>query len=240
MRVLTICTAMLLAAPAWADMSDYDYSEERELTLAAGGLNELVIDAGAGPLEIRGESGADTITVRATILVDGAKGDEAREFIENRMNLWLEQSGGDAKLVAGFQDGSWGNGKNGAVALDITVPQGMALQVDDGSGSILIEDTMADVRLDDGSGSIAIRGVGNVNVDDGSGSLEVSDATGNVRIDDGSGSVTVRRVTGNVSVDDGSGSINVKDIQGDFRVIDDGSGSIDYKNVMGRVDIPEN
>lgn len=238
MRVLTLCTAMLLAAPALADMSDYDYSEERELTLAAAGLNELVIDAGAGPLEVTGEPGADMIIVRATILVDGAKGDKAREFIEGWMDLSLDQNGNEAMLIAGFRD-SMGNGKNGAVALDITVPQGMALQIDDGSGSIQIRDTMADVRVDDGSGSLAIRGAANVKVDDGSGSVEVSDATGDVRIDDGSGSVTVRRVTGNVAIDDGSGSINVKDIQGDFRVIDDGSGSINYSNVMGQVDVPE-
>ena len=239
MRILTLCGALLLATPALADWSDYDYIEDRELTLAAGGLTGLEINAGAGPLEVRGKSGADSITVDATVMVDGAEGDKAREYIEKNMKLTLERNGDTAELVADFKDGMGWNSKSGAIALDITVPPGLALVVDDGSGSMLIENTGADVRIDDGSGSLAIRDVANVVVDDGSGSIEISDATGNVEITDGSGSITVRRVTGNVSVEDGSGSIKVRDVEGDFRVVDDGSGSVNYSDVLGQVDVPE-
>ncbi len=240
MRGLILLVATLLAAPALADWDDYDYIEERELSVAAGGVDEFVIEAGAGSLKIEGERGADAIMVRATIQVSGAEDDKARDFIAKRMELSLESDGDRAFLVSGFRDGGmgWGN-KSGAIALDIVIPEGMALEIDDGSGSIVITDTLADIRLDDGSGSIKIRGAGNIKVDDGSGSIDISDASGNVRVDDGSGSVTVVGVAGNVSVDDGSGSIKVRDVQGDFRVIDDGSGSINYSNVLGQVDVPE-
>lgn len=240
MRTLTLLVATMLAAPTLADWEDYDYVEERELSISASGITEFVVDAGAGSLVLEGEPGVDDITVLATVMVDGVEGDDARDFMAERMELSLERDGDRAVLVADFRVGgmTWGD-RSAAIALEIVVPQGMTLDIEDGSGSIAISDTGADVRLDDGSGSIQISGVANVDVDDGSGSIRISDASGDVQIDDGSGSVSVSGVAGSVAIDDGSGSITVEDVEGDFRVIDDGSGSVRYSNVLGRVDVPD-
>ena len=239
MRVLTLLAAALLSTPALADWGGPDYVEERELSLSAEGIEQLEIEAGAGSMRLRGESGADAITVRARVLVDGVEDDEAREFVARHMRLTLERRGERAELVSRFEGGgsSWGS-RNGAIALEIVVPRGMALDIDDGSGSIEIEETFADVRVEDGSGSLSIRSVASLDVDDGSGSLDISDVSGDVRIEDGSGSVRVERVAGSVSVRDGSGSIMVDDVAGDFRVIRDGSGSVRYSDVLGQVDVP--
>lgn len=238
MRTLTLLLATLLAAPALADWGDHDYMEEREMTLSVAGVDELVIEAGAGTLKVKGEPGVEAIRVHATILVDGADGDEAREFMSRRMKLSLERAGDSAVLVSDFQNGGMNRGsRSGDIALEVVMPQGMALDVDDGSGSIVLEDMLGDLRLDDGSGSIVIRGAASVDLDDGSGSIRISDVTGDVRVDDGSGSVTIVGVGGSVSVDDASGSINFDDVAGDFRVIDDGSGSVNFSNVLGQVDV---
>lgn len=239
MRTLTFLMATLLAVPALADWGGPDYVEERELSLSGDGVERLVIEAGAGSMKLRGESGADDITVVATILVDGAEGDEAREFLTRNLNLSLERRDDRAVLVSLFESsgGNWG-GRSGAIALEIVVPQGTVLDIDDGSGSIEIEDTHADVQIEDGSGSLRIRGVAGLDVDDGSGSLDISGASGDVHIEDGSGSVSVTHVEGNVSIRDGSGSINVREVGGDFRVIRDGSGSVRFSNVLGQVDVP--
>ena len=236
LSLLLLCATM--AAPALADWDDYDYQEERELAVDAGGVASFTIDAGAGSLVINGVDGAASIEVTATILVSGAKDEKAREFIADRMILELERSGDRASLTADFKD-SMGWRKGGAIALDIRVPKGINLDIDDGSGSIQVYDTVGSVELNDGSGSIKVRNVADVRIDDGSGSIDISDAGGDVWIDDGSGSVTIQGVTGSIVVDDGSGSINVSDVEGDFRVVDAGSGSVNYRDIAGEIDIPE-
>ena len=238
MRTTTLLLAMLFAAPVLADWDDYDYREERELTLATAGITSFEIEAGAGSLAIAGVDGARSIDVTATVLVEGAQGDKAASFVEQRMVLTLERDGDKARLVADFRD-AMSFGKRGAIALDIRMPEGIDLYIDDGSGSMEVADTGAAVAIDDGSGSITIANSGDVSIDDGSGSINVSDVTGNVNIDDGSGSMTLERISGDVVIDDGSGSINVTDIGGDFTVIDGGSGSINHSAVAGQVDLPE-
>ncbi len=238
MRSLFVFLLLGLALPAFADWDDYDYQEERELAVDAGGLDSLRVDAGAGSLKVHGVDGADRIEVTATVLVSGAKGDKARDFIEDRMVLTLDRSGNRASLAADFRD-SMGFGKSGAIALDVRIPKGLDVDIDDGSGSIEVRDTEGAVQINDGSGSISVQNVGDVRIDDGSGSIDVRDASGNVHIDDGSGSIKVSRVTGNIVVDDGSGSINVADVQGSFSVVDAGSGSVNYRDVAGDVSIPE-
>ncbi len=237
MRLLMLLSLTTLAAPAFADWDDYDYRETRELSVDASGLTSLSVDAGAGSLEISGVEGAESIEVTATILVSGARDEKAREFIEDRMELELERQGQEATLVADFS-GGMGWSKGGAIALDIRVPQGLDLDIDDGSGSINILDTAGAIELNDGSGSIKIENVAAIRIDDGSGSIDILNANGDVRIDDGSGSITVRGVTGSVVVDDGSGSINVSDVQGNFRVVDAGSGSVNYRDIAGEIDVP--
>ncbi len=238
MRSMILLTALLTAAPAIADWTDYDYEEERKLAVDASGLKSLRIEAGAGSLDIRGDRNAGSVEVRATILVDGARDEKAREFIKKRMVLTLERSGDRAELIADFRNGM-SMGKSGAIALEISMPAGIDLDIDDGSGSIKIQDTRASVLINDGSGSISVHNVADVRIDDGSGSIVVVDAAGDVHIDDGSGSIKVERVAGSIVVDDGSGSINVSDVQGSLSVVDAGSGNINYSNIAGEINVPE-
>ena len=156
-------------------------------------------------------------------------------IIERDLKLVLERDGDTARLEADFADAGWFRGRrNGYVVLDIRVPHGIALAIDDGAGSIDVRGTRGDVRIDDGSGSIEVEDAASVRIDDGSGSIELTTVTGNVTVIDGSGSVRVRDVRGSVTVDDGSGSIRVSDVDGDFTVIDDGSGGVPLGECRGR------
>lgn len=238
MRSSFLVLLLSLALPAYADWGDYDYKEERELALDAGGLKSLRIDAGAGSLSVHGVGGSDRIEVMATVLVSGAEGDKARDFIEKRMVLSLDRSGNKAELVADFKDGMGFGNDRGAIALDVRIPKGIDVDIDDGSGSIEVRGTEGALQINDGSGSITASNVTDVRIDDGSGSIDLKDVGGDVHIDDGSGSIKVSRVTGSIVVDDGSGSINVADVQGSFKVVDAGSGSVNYRDVAGDVSIP--
>lgn len=222
--------ATTLAHAAWNG-----YTEDRSLELDREGVSRLDIDAGAGSLNIMGVENLDRIEVVATINVPDEDDEDALEMIEEHLSLSLDKVNDDARLVAHFDNRSWGWGDSPSVDLDVRVPQGIALVVDDGSGSMKIFDIDSDVSIDDGSGSIRVERVGSVVIDDGSGSITVAGVAGDVEIEDGSGSITVEHVGGGVTIDDGSGGIDVSDVELDLVIVDDGSGGLDVSDVRGDV-----
>jgi DUF4097 and DUF4098 domain-containing protein YvlB len=205
-----IVMAMLVASLAHSAWNGY--TESRDLEITANGVELLQIDAGAGEIVIRGDAQAANIKVRAVIRVDDSEAD-ARAMIAKGLVLSLETKRGTAKLQSYFDDHFWRT-HDAVVDLEVRVPQGLALFVDDGSGAIHIEDVFGDVRIDDGSGPINVSHAIDVSIDDGSGSITISSASGDVWIDDGSGDINIRDVEGSVTIDGGSGSVQLADIRG--------------------------
>lgn len=211
------------------------YTEDRTLELDSDGVARLDIEAGAGELVITGADDIDSILVMATINVPDQDEDDALEIIEQRLKLSLERTDDEARLEGYFANSGWSWGDSPSVDLDVRVPAGLALVVDDSSGSLEITDVNADVEVDDGSGSMRISGVASVVIDDGSGSITVTNASGDVEIEDGSGSITIEKVGGGVRIDDGSGGIDVSDVELELVIVDDGSGDLDVSDVRGGV-----
>jgi DUF4097 and DUF4098 domain-containing protein YvlB len=230
---------MTLFMAGLANAARADYEEVRELALDTGGIDRLEVDNGSGSIDITGVSGASDVTVTATIFVPDTNEEKALKKIEEDLVLVLEQDGETAVLKAYFEQGRgfFNFGDSPSVHLDIRMPEGLHLEVDDGSGSIEIGNVRGDIVLDDGSGSIKMTDVGGeVEIDDGSGSISVQGVGGDISINDGSGSITVRGVAGTVTVDDGSGGIDVSDVEEDLIIVDDGSGGLDFSNINGRVE----
>jgi len=228
-----IVIAMFAAGLAQAGWSNYE--EVRNLDLDVDGISELSIKAGAGSMDVTGVRGLEKISVKATIVVPDADEDDALKVIEKRMTLSLEQKGSEARLNAWFDDGFMGFGSDAHIVLEVSVPQGLSVNIDDGSGSLDVTDVVGDVTIDDGSGSIDVDNVANLKIDDGSGSIDVDNASGDVFIVDGSGSISIDHVKGSVTIDDGSGSIKVSDVENDVTIVDDGSGSLTITDVRGSV-----
>lgn len=212
------------------------FTEDRDLELSTQGISAFEIDAGAGSLEITGVADLQVIQVTATIKVPDKDADEAIEIIAKDLKLSLEKKLDRAILEADFDHRSWFFDDSPSVDLDIRVPHGLALHVDDGSGSIKVINVRADVSIDDGSGSIKIEQANSVSIDDGSGSIKIAGVQGDVWIEDGSGSITVEHVGGSVTIDDGSGGIDVLDVEHDLIIVDDGSGSLNATDVRGTID----
>jgi hypothetical protein len=228
--------------------SSADVQLEEALSLNANDLDTLRIDAGAGKLEIEGVRGLKQIEVQADILTD-----DNRDY-----KLELYQRGSKGYLVAESNSGgvSW-SGESPKIDVYVRVPANLLLDVDDGSGSLVIKNINNNVILNDGSGSAKIDGIegsfdivdgsgsldiqdvsGDITIKDGSGSLKVVNAGGDVEVDDSSGSINIVNVEGKVTIDDGSGSINV-DGAGELVLIDDGSGGTSFTNIRGRVETNE-
>lgn len=234
--------ALLLPLFLFTSLLSGEYTTEKKLTLDADNIETLKIDCGAGYLKVKGVQNATTIEVEANIYVSHLDKEEADEFIEKRVYLFLEQRGRQAYLESGYNSKKslWGkvfdDHPEVRIDLTVTVPQKMDLRVDDGSGYILIENIVGSVDLDDGSGETTLRDIqGDVWIDDGSGELHVTNIDGDVEIDDGSGEIVVRDVKGDVRVDDGSGSIKISGVEKDVIIGDDGSGHVDITDVKGRV-----
>ncbi len=212
------------------------YTEDRELELDTRGIEQFEVDAGAGSLVIEGVPGIDAILVTATINVPDKSEENARKLIASSLKLSLEKVRGRARLEAGFDHNHWGFGDSPSVDLVVRMPDSLALNIDDSSGSLQVSNIDAAVVIDDGSGSIRIEHVGSVEIDDGSGSIRISGVEHDVTIEDGSGSITVRGVGGSVIIDDGSGGIDVNDVENDLIIVEDGSGSLDVTDVRGKIE----
>lgn len=227
------------------------YTAERTATIAASGARSARIIARSGSLRIEGREGLAEVRVRGVACasheryLDGIRLETGRSDDEVR----IEAETPPMRGIGNFQ---------ASLDLVIEVPAGMTLYVVDSSGSTEISDVAA-VDLDDGSGTVVISDInGPVRVEDGSGSLTIERIAGDVWVSDGSGGMDIRDVQGSTVVDrdgsggidiadvrgavlvrsDGSGSISAARVGGDFTVGNDGSGSISHRDIEGAVRIP--
>lgn len=145
-----------------------------------------------------------------------------------------EASGSEARIETHYPDVRNRNGTRTArIDLEVLIPTGLDVEIDDSSGSIDIR-RVGSLRIDDSSGSIDASDVeGPVDIDDSCGGIELEDVRGDVRIEDGSGGIELRSITGRVELRDGSGGIDVEDVGAHVVVHRDGSGSIEVRNVGG-------
>ncbi len=240
-HVLVASLIMLVQVPA-----ECRHEDARSAQLNGG--RTLRIEAGSGELRVEGRAGVSGVRVEARLCAS------SQELLAE-MELETAVHDGTAVVRTELPDHSWNN-SYARMDLLIIVPEGMAADIEDGSGAMWLNG-LGDARVIDGSGSIEIDNVrGTLVLEDGSGSAEIANVAGDVRIEDGSGNLALRGIHGtvdiddgsggieivdarrNVRIDDGSGSITARRIGGDFTVDDDGSGSIRHSEVAGTVRIP--
>ncbi len=218
MKTLT-CLALagsLFSPLAMAD--DCRYSRDINFDVALQDLARLTIDVGAGELNVTGPSQSDMISVRAVACAD------SQNKLDD-LDLTQDSRGDRLEITSETGDSDWGSvnwfGSTYAyIDVNIAIPAGLVIDIDDGSGDITLRDVSGDFSIEDGSGGI-----------------EITRVTGNLRINDGSGDIRIETVGGNVTIDeDGSGDIRVRNVAGSFETGDSGSGDVDYSDVRGRLD----
>ena len=239
MKWTSLCMLFWLGCCGFVDVDfgQPDWVETRTLQVPAVDIQTLVIDAGAGRMEIRGEPDADRIEVTATIELFHRGRAVRRSDVDRIVDLYLERSGSKAYLRATTRSyRGWFRRVWGRIHLFVRVPESLNLDIDDGSGPIEIAHIRGAITIDDGSGSIQANDVGAITIDDGSGRIELSGVRGNIEIRDGSGAITIVDVVGNVEIHDGSGNIDVQQVDGSIDIWD-GSGAIIIRHVTRDVDL---
>jgi hypothetical protein len=249
----TAACSLILAgnALAWGGCEHKRVIEE---DMSLGGSETLSVTAAAGDLDIRGDGASGRVGVRATVCASKA------EWAEETRLAMSSGSSPEIAVVTPDTSGlmSWGN-QYVYVDLELTVPEGLGLQVRDSSGDMEISGAGA-VSVKDSSGDIEVRDTRSVVLEDSSGDIEidrisgdvtvVQDSSGDIRGRDIGGSVIVARdssgdirfesVEGDFLVErDSSGDVVARTIGGDFAVLRDGSGEIRHSDVQGEVQVPE-
>ncbi len=206
------------------DAQSADVHLQENLSLNGTDLKQLVVESGSGDLTIKGSAQAEEISVIANI-----------ETTEKRnYKLSLQKVGLKAVLVAEHDStsGFW-NGNSPEINLQVTVPEHLALSIEDGSGDIEVYDINNSVEIEDGSGDIVVQNIeGPLDVEDGSGDLKITNIRGDLAINDGSGEIWATDIGGSTDVDDGSGELSLRNISG-VVTINDGSGDIEVINAGG-------
>ena len=206
--------------------------QTQQLSLPSNNLEYITILSGAGSLDIQGSNTATNISVDAIIYTAD---------IDDEYELTLEKSGTQAKLVAQNKSNngiSFYSGQSPSINLVVTVPNTLNLDINDGSGDIIINAMQSNIDVKDGSGNIDINSAKNLNIDDGSGSIYVKNVVGDLALNDGSGSIDIDNVSGNVAIEDGSGGITIKHINGAVTV-DDNSGDMLIEHIGSSVTIED-
>lgn len=207
------------------------YDEPRAARVDARGASRIIIIARSGWLRVEGKDGTTEVVAEGTAKAP-------RKDLMDQIKLTGTRSGDAVRIEVEIPDvkhhdwdSDWDNGP--ALDLTVTVPGNIPVEVEDTSGELRVTGTAA-LDLDDGSGQIEIQDIGGaLRVRDGSGSLEIENVRGDVTIDDGSGEIDVRDVTGSVTLRDGSGSVTARGVGGSVNVERDGSGGIRVVDVGG-------
>jgi hypothetical protein len=229
-NALIAAIALTTATTAGAGLfSDCDHTAPRSLSSPTSGITKIVVVGHQGTLKVEGRAGVAEMRASGTACASS-------DSLLSDVTLRASRSGSELRVEAIIPEDLFS--EEASLDFAVTVPNNIAISVEDGSGSLEISGT-ATLDVTDGSGELSVKNVnGDVTITDGSGSIDVADVSGRVRITDGSGSIDVVRAGAVTVAADGSGSVHVSDIRGDFFVGVKGSGSIDYERVAGKVDVP--
>lgn len=232
-RIIFAAAVLLVATGASADC---EFTAARNLDISAESLAQFKLQTRAGDLRITGVPGAKQIELRGKACASSADALAQLTLQQNRDGSMLHvvttapEDNGGFKLF----------GSNYAyIDLEVRMPQALALDLEDSSGDIEIENAGA-MEVRDSSGDIEIRGArGDVFISDSSGDIEVDQSEGNVTVrSDSSGDIRIEGARRDVLVDeDSSGDIRIDDVSGNARVNHDSSGDIRFRRIGGNAEV---
>ncbi|HST43924.1 MAG TPA: hypothetical protein VLK29_01740 [Luteimonas sp.] len=231
MRHLLACSALCLLPLSAFAADRCAHAAPRTLALDLDGVRTVVFEIGNSALRLDAARGGGAgVTGRACAsdadLLPQLRLTQARSG--DRLVVRAERS----ERGAGF---GWGD-RYAYMALAATVPAGMAVALDVGSGDAWVTG-VASLALEVGSGDAEVRRVpGAVTAQVGSGDVTI-DEVGSLDVGSvGSGDLSVRRVRAGVEVGSiGSGDLELATVGGDVRIASIGSGDATVREVGGDV-----
>lgn len=132
---------------------------------------------------------------------------------------------------------SWKSYKNGESRIDITITDGIELDIDNSSGDIFVRGLRAsESKIEASSGDIKIGdAVANLDLETSSGDIEINGLIGDSEIQSTSGDQDIIGSEGNLIIKASSGDVTVTDFNGKLDITTT-SGEIDLKSGIGSLD----
>ena len=212
LKPLLLATALtLVSLPALA-FGPQDYAAK-----------EVTVKGVVGRLSVKVDSGASKITASVT------GPDRWLALVEVR------QEGSDLVISQKDKGRNWRmNGKEDWIDVQVTVPVGTRLEIDEFTGEGTVGDLRGAFSVDGmNSGKLSVGHVSTASVGiDGSGDVMLGDVDRDVSLEiNGSGSITTGRTAGNTALEiNGSGEITLAHANGPINAEINGSGDIRIKS----------
>jgi len=233
MRINPILCTVLLALPALAQANEPQCkaSEPRELKLDLAGVRSVLFEVHHNDLHVQGTPGT----------AGSASGRACASSAERLKDLTVTQRKAGDKLVvtlAKKNDGFWFGNTYAYQDIRASVPAGLPVELDIGSGDVDVVGVAA-LKVDTGSGDVKARDIkGPVTAKAGSGDI-VLERIGALKVPSiGSGDFRARQVGGPAEVGViGSGDLELSDVGGAVKIDTVGSGDVEVRTVKGGVTV---
>lgn len=204
--LLSAIALMIVASPVFAQKTT-----KKSFT----NVKRINMTTASGSCEIRKGSG-NSVEVEVTYTYD-----------EDTFTPRLEQSG--ERLELG--EDRHGRDQNGSSRWTISIPDGMKMRFQTGSGDLVITGVNIDINAGTGSGDLEFSNLkGTLDATTGSGEVTLANFNGEARVNTGSGDMDVRDSSGDIDMNCGSGDIRISQVKAAFQV-NTGSGTINADKI---------
>jgi hypothetical protein len=188
----------------------------------------LVVRGASDNISLERAPAGDTITVAVVRHGFGWNADAAGAAI-GRLDVKMTQSGDTLQVEVSRAGFAGFIGRSPYVDLRISVPDGVALDVQTVSGDLRAEGLRADGSLSTTSGDIDLA--------DSSGALQVSSTSGDVQMSGAFAGPQVQTVSGDITLAGASGRLRASSISGDIALRDLRDAQLDLESTSGDIEV---
>lgn len=195
-------------------------------------LYSLTINAQQIDQTFSGIEEIDISTASSNCILKKGSGDQVNVKLEHTYSEGfkptVEKSGSTLQIRETHQNGSIG----GDGSWTLTIPDGLEVDFNTGSGDFQAADLELELELNAGSGDFSLSGIkGEIESNTGSGDLELENFEGEVSANAGSGDMSVSQASGEVELNCGSGDISLREVNGEIEA-NVGSGDIEAMSLI--------
>lgn len=178
--IVVVCLAAPLLLTSCGDdesvfrVKNTDFYAEQEFSIevAAAGLTSFDIRGINGSVNIKGVSGADQIKVSGVRRVESESGEDAQRNIEN---LQVEHALTQTGLSVETSQPDKTEGRNYIVNYTVTLPKGLAVEVQNVNGAISVESVQEVISVTNVNGSISVKDIyGSATISQSNGDIDAA------------------------------------------------------------------
>jgi hypothetical protein len=189
--------------------------EEKTVEKSFDGVESIDLNTASGDCIVK-KGGGNDVKVVVTYTYD-----------EDDYTPKMDQNGSRLKLEEKFHD----NNVRGSSKWELTVPDGLSIEFNSGSGDLELSDLKGEIDFNTGSGDAHIENFdGELKCNSGSGNFELKNIKGEAKVNSGSGDHHISDSDVYAKANTGSGDVKVNDSKGGYK-LNTGSGDVEAARI---------